>query len=95
MAEPPTSIVSGVEYEVQDVDGRAPEAPADFDGELAMSLRYQPSGAVRHELVVRGVGVVADSGIYVNEKDAAGKDVRRWLVVPRDDGGYVAKQGLY
>lgn len=94
MAEPPTSIVSGVEYEVRDVDGRAPEAPADFAGEVAMSLRYQPADGAAHELVVRGVGVVADSGVYVNEKGAAGKDVRRWLVAP-GGSGWVAKQGLY
>lgn len=95
-AEPPTSIISGVDYEVAQVNGRSPRAHEDFEGELALSLVYDPADAgVRHEQVVQGVGLVCDSGIYVNEKDAAGKDVRRWLVVRQDTGAYVARQGLY
>jgi hypothetical protein len=95
-AEPPTSIISGVDYEVEQVNGRPPGAGSDFDGELTLSLVYDPADAdVRDAQVVRGLGCVTDSGIYVNEKDAAGKDVRRWLVRQEDTGTFVARQGLY
>ena len=96
-AEPPTSIISGVDYEVVEVNGRPPSAGDDFAGELTLSLVYDPADAgVRHEQVVRGLGLTAESGIYVNEKDAAGKDVRRWLVRRQEDTGtFVARQGLY
>jgi hypothetical protein len=96
-AEPPTSIISGVDYEVAQVNEQPPRADEDFEGELTLSLVYDPAGAgVRDEQVVRGLGMAAGSGIYVNEKDAAGKDVRRWLVVRQEGTGtYVARQGLY
>lgn len=96
-AEPPTSIISGVDYEVVQVNGRPPSAGDDFDGELTLSLVYDPADAgVRHEQVVRGLGMSSDGGIFVNEKDAAGKDVRRWRVTREDSTGtYVARQGLY
>ena len=46
--------------------------------------------------MLRGVGMVSDSGIFFNEKDERSKDVRRWRIVRRDeDGTYVAKQGLF
>jgi hypothetical protein len=96
-AEPPTSIISGVDYAVTQVNGRPPSGGRDFEGELTLSLVYDPEDAgVRDEQVIRGLGRMSDSGIYVNEKDAAGKDVRRWLVVHHErTGTYVARQGLY
>ena len=94
---PPNSIISGVEYAIREVDGRPPTADEDFAGEVALRVVYDPPGkAVGQEHVLRGVGLVSNSGVFFNEKDERGKDVRRWQVVRKgEDGGYVAKQGLF
>lgn len=95
--QPPNSIVSGVEYTVREVDGRPPSSDDDFSGERVLHVVYDPAGAaVSSDHVLRGVGLVSDGGVFFNEKDERGKDVRRWQVVRKDgDGGYVAKQGLF
>ncbi len=94
--QPPRSIVSGVEYAVQQVGDRRPTADDDFSGELVLQVAYAPPGAaVSQEHVLRGVGLVSGEVAFFNEKDARSKDVRRWQVVRKDDGTWVAKQGLF
>lgn len=94
---PPNSVISGVDYGVTEVNGRPPGTDGDFEGEVSLSLRYSPAGsAVHHEQEIRGQGLVCDGGIFVNEKDDHGKDVRRWRVQHQPKTGmYVARQGLY
>jgi hypothetical protein len=94
---PPHSIVSGVEYGVDEVNGQPPGGDQDFDGAVTLALTYDPPGSqVRHEQVIHGVGMVSDGGIFVNEKDDRGRDLRRWRIRRRDGSeGYVAQQGLY
>ena len=95
--QPPFSIISGVEYQVQAVSGRPPASLEDFVGEVTLDVTYEPpSGSVRQEHVLRGAGISSDGAVYFNEKDVhTGKDVRRWQVVQKDDGTWVAKQGLF
>jgi len=95
--QPPKSIISGVEYTVREVDGRRPERDDDFSGERTLHVVYAaPEAAGDQEHLLRGVGLVSDGGVYFNEKDARGKDVRRWQIVRKDDDRrYVAKQGLF
>ena len=94
-SQPPTSIISGVEYVVTEVSGRPPAADDDFAGEVSLRLVYDPAdSAVSQDHQVSGVGLVSDDGIFFNEKSALSKDVRRWRVLRKDDG-YVAKQGLF
>jgi hypothetical protein len=94
--QPPSSIISGVEYHVQAVQGRPPAHLDDFVGEVALDVTYQAAGgSVRQEHVLRGAGIASGDAVFFNEKDARGKDVRRWQVVRKDDGTYVAKQGLF
>ena len=95
--QPPSSIISGVEYQVQAVQGEPPASLEDFVGEVALDVTYEPpSGSLRQEHVLRGAGLVSDGVVYFNEKDVrSSKDVRRWQVVQKDDGTWVAKQGLF
>lgn len=94
--QPPTSIISGVEYQVQAVQGRPPASLEDFVGEVALDVTYEPpSESVRQEHVLRGAGLVSGDVVFFNEKDARSKDVRRWQVLQKDDGTWVAKQGLF
>lgn len=94
--QPPSSIISGVEYSVQAVRGRPPASPEDFVGEVALDISYAPaSGSVHQQHVLRGVGILNGDTVFFNEKDPRGKDVRRWQVVRKDDGSWVAKQGLF
>ncbi len=93
---PPNSIVSGVEYRVDAVNGTSPRGEADFEGQVALSLTYEPKGSsVWHEQVIDGPGMVTSGGAFVNEQDDHGKDLRRWLVQPREDETFEAEQGLY
>ena len=93
---PPHSIVSGVEYVVDAVNGARPAADEVFAGDVTLALTYEPpTAAVHHEQQVSGAGLVCEGGIFVNEKDDHGKDLRRWRVQRKDDGRYVAVQGLY
>lgn len=95
-ARPPHSIISGVEYAVQEVQGQPPTSEGDFDGEVTLHVVYRPpTNGVDQEHVLHGVGLVSEAGTFFNEKDDRGKDVRRWQVVRKDDGSYVAKQGLF
>ena len=94
--QPPSSIISGVEYEVQAVQGRPPAQLEDFGGEVVLDVTYEASsGTVREEHVLRGAGLVSGDTVFFNEKDPRGKDVRRWQVQRKDDGTWVAKQGLF
>lgn len=94
--QPPSSIVSGVEYQVQAVHGRPPAQLEDFAGEVVLEVTYEPaSGTVHQEHVLRGDGLVSGDAVFFNEKDPRGKDVRRWQVLRKDDGTWVAKQGLF
>ena len=94
-AQPPTSIVSGVEYAVREVSGSPPAADTDFAGDVELHVVYEaPGAAVRQDHVLHGMGLVSDAGIFFNEKGEHGKDVRRWQIVRKDDG-YVARQGLF
>ena len=94
--QPPSSIISGVEYRVQAVQGRPPAHIEDFVGEVALEVTYEPAtGSVHQEHVLRGAGVESGDVVFFNEKDARGKDVRRWQITGKDDGTYVAKQGLF
>jgi hypothetical protein len=94
--QPPSSIISGVEYQVQAVQGEPPAQLEDFVGEVTLDVTYQPpSGMVHQEHVLRGAGLISGDVVFFNEKDARGKDVRRWQVVRKDDGAWVAKQGLF
>ena len=94
---PPTSIISGVDYLVREVSGRPPADDADFDGAQELRVHYAPDGsAVTDEHVLQGIGMVSEGGIFFNEKDARGKDLRRWKIERQDDGPrYVARQGLF
>ena len=93
--QPPHSIISGVEYVVREVGDRQPTSDDDFSGEVALHVAYDaPGAAVSQEHVLRGVGLVSEGGIFFNEKDERGKDVRRWQV-ERKGEQYVAKQGLF
>lgn len=93
---PPRSIISGVEYTVETVNGARPSADADFAGDVVLALTYDAPGTeVRHEQEIRGVGLLTEGGIYVNEKDERGKDLRRWQVRPHGEQGYCAVQGLF
>ena len=97
MAEPPTSVVSGVAYLVTQVDGRTPEDDSDFAGQLTLRVAYDPpDSAVRDHHELTGLGLVSPAGIFFNEKSTDGKDVRRWRITRHDDQPtYVAVQGLY
>lgn len=93
---PPKSIISGVEYAVETVNGARPSADADFAGDVVLALAYDPPGSdVRHEQEICGLGRLSEGGIYVNEKDERGKDLRRWQVRPHGQQGYCAVQGLF
>lgn len=93
---PPRSIISGVEYTVETVNDVRPSADEDFSGDVLLALTYHPPGTeVRHEQDISGVGMLTERGIYVNEKDERGKDLRRWQVRPHGEHGYCAVQGLF
>lgn len=97
MAQSPASIISGVAYRVQTANGRTPTADSAFAGALTLQLSYRlPNSTItdRHELT--GVGLASGDGIFFNEKDSHGKDVRRWRITRQHDGqGYLATQGLF
>ena len=97
MAEPPSSIISGVAYLVTHVHDRPPQQDADFAGELSLHVSYDPPDSpVTDQHLLTGVGMVSDSGIFFNEKDLQGKDVRRWRIARQQDRQeYVATQGLF
>lgn len=85
---PPAPVISGVPYDVLDVDGRPPRTVEDFAGRVTVTLEGRTG---RH--VVRGDASVSDGGVRLHEKSANGngKDVRRWRITPADAGGFCAE----
>lgn len=85
----PAMIVSGVPYEVTELEGGAPATLAEFGGAITMTA-HGPTGD--HE--VNGSGEIEhDGAVRVHEKDheGTGKDVRVWTVTPTPDhDGFVA-----
>jgi hypothetical protein len=83
-------IVSGVPYEVTEVEGEAPATLAEFGGPVTMTTRG-PTG--EHQVSGSG-GDEHDGAVRVHEKDhdGTGKDVRVWTVTPAADrDGFVAE----
>ena len=76
----PPMIVSGVPYQVTEVDGRRPETLAEFGGPVTMTA-CGPTG--EHRICGAGEHVHGDT-VRVHEKfdEGAGKDVRVWTVFP-------------
>jgi hypothetical protein len=79
----PAMIVSGVPYEVTEVDGQEPVELSEFAGDLTMTAQG-PTG--EHE-ISGSAERVRDGAVRVHEKDheGTGKDVRVWTVAPADD----------
>jgi hypothetical protein len=85
----PSMIVSGVPYEVTDVEGKEPASLEDFAGPITMQTRGATGD---HEVSGSGEGIHGGA-VRVHEKDhhGTGKDVRVWTVSPNpDDAGFVA-----
>jgi hypothetical protein len=79
----PAMIVSGVPYEVTEVEGRTPSALEEFAGPVTIHT-HGPTGD--HE--VSGAGERPHDGVVrLHEKDhhGTGKDVRVWTVSPAHD----------
>ncbi|HSK58142.1 MAG TPA: hypothetical protein VK935_03720 [Actinomycetospora sp.] len=89
MTTPADPVVSGVPYDVRELDGAAPGALEDFVGEHVLLL----SGHTGDHRVAGSGGDELDGGLRFYEKDAAStKDVRTWTISP-SDGGFVAVSG--
>lgn len=79
----PAMIVSGVPYEVTEVEGRTPSTLEEFAGDVTIHTQgptgdHEVSGAGEHP---------HDGAVRVHEKDhdGTGKDVRVWTVSPAPD----------
>jgi hypothetical protein len=86
----PAMIVSGVPYEVTELEGKAPAVLEDFAGPITMHTQ----GATGDHEVCGSGEHVHDGAVRVHEKDhhGTGKDVRVWTVSPAaDDDGFVAE----
>ncbi len=78
----PDPVVSGVPYEVREVDGRPPTSPDDFLGSHVVVLAGR-TGDHR----VEAEGGRADGVVKLYEKSAVtSKDVRTWTVDAAGDG---------
>ena len=84
----PTTIASGLPYEVVEVAGRTPTAIEDFVGTTGFLARR---GDETHH--VPGQGVAAGTDVRFHEKavDGGGKDVRVWTVRRTPDGAFAAE----
>ena len=72
----PMAVPSGMSVPVLAVEGRTPQRPEDFAGDVAFLLDLELPYRVR------GCGVVHGTTVRFHEKDADnnGKDVRVWTV---------------
>jgi hypothetical protein len=87
----PSMIVSGVPYEVTEIDGKPPVDLSEFDGPVTM-MATGPTG--EHSIAGAGEHVHGDT-VRVHEKfdDGAGKDVRVWTVSPDPEGDRFIAEG--
>ena len=70
-------VPSGQKLPIVAVRGRTPHTMEDFLGEAVFTLQWR-----EQDLLVAGLGAVADTGVRFYEKDAGngGKDVRVWSI---------------
>jgi len=87
----PSMIVSGVPYEVIEVDGKPPVALSELEGPVTMTATG-PTG--EHSIAGAGEHVHGDT-VRVHEKfdDGAGKDVRVWTVSSDPEHGRFVAEG--
>jgi hypothetical protein len=85
----PAMIVSGVPYQVTEVEGNPPATLEQFAGPITM---HAQGATGDHEIFGSGEHV-HEGTVRVHEKDhhGTGKDVRVWTVSPApEDDGFVA-----
>ena len=80
----PEMVVSGVPYEVLEVDGRKPASLDAFLGNHTLVL----SGATGQHTIEGEGDTIGDALKFYEKAPDGGKDVRAWAIHPRDDGGF-------
>ena len=86
----PQPVISGVPYQVMDVNGAPAGDLSDFVGTVAFQI---DKDGVPYS--IDGEGRERDGAVRVHEKNGrGGKDIRVWRVYPGPDGGYLAETSL-
>ena len=75
----PMAVPSGMSVPVLAVEGRTPQSPDDFAGDVSFLVDLDPPH------LVHGCGVVHGTTVRFHEKDVDnnGKDIRVWTVRPQ------------
>ena len=86
----PQPVISGVPYQVMDVNGAPAGDLSDFVGTVAFQINKE---GVPYS--IDGEGRQRDGGVRIHEKNGpGGKDIRVWRVYVGPDGGYLAETSL-
>ena len=84
----PGSVPSAMPRPVREVNGRTPQALADFAGETAFVVDLDPP------MQIQGAGRIEAGEVRFHEKDHehGGKDIRVWTIRDEGSGQFVAEQ---